>query len=52
MKTIFGGWPQALGSLVQKGFADVAKLPEKALSALGSLGSKFAGFFSAIQRPC
>ena len=48
VKTIFGGWPQALGSLVQKGIVDVAKLPAKALGVLTNLGGKFAGFFSKL----
>jgi phage-related protein len=45
---IFGGWPQALGSLVSKSIVDVTKLPAKALSALGSVASKLGGFFAKL----
>lgn len=52
MDKIFGGWPQALGSLVTKGLVDVAKLPEKALNAIGGLAGKvggaLGGFFSKM----
>jgi TP901 family phage tail tape measure protein len=37
---IFGSLPLALGSLVEKGLVNIAKLPAKALSALSGLGSK------------
>lgn len=46
--TIFGSWPQALASLAEKSLVDVAKLPEKALKALGGLGSKLGGFFAKL----
>jgi phage-related protein len=48
VKTIFGGWPQALGSLVSKSLVDITKLPAKALSALGSVASKLGGFFAKL----
>jgi hypothetical protein len=48
MGKIFGGWPQALGSLVEKSLVDITKLPAKALSALGSVASKLGGFFSKL----
>jgi tape measure domain-containing protein len=38
--TIFGGMPQALGNLVNKGLISVTKLTTSALAALGGLGSK------------
>jgi TP901 family phage tail tape measure protein len=37
---IFGSFPSALGSLVEKGIVNIAKLPGKAISALAGLGSK------------
>jgi SLT domain-containing protein len=43
---IFGGWPQALGSLAEKSLVDIAKLPQKALSALGKVGGAIGGFLS------
>ena len=45
---VFGGWPQALGSFLSKGIVDIAKLPQKALSALGSVAGKIGGFFSKL----
>jgi hypothetical protein len=49
VKTIFGGWPSALASVLGKGLASVTSLPGKALSALGHLGgsvlSKLGGLF-------
>jgi len=49
---VFGGWPQALGALVNKSLVNIAKLPQKALQALGSfagkVGSKISGFFSKV----
>jgi Transglycosylase SLT domain len=44
MGQIFGGWPQALSSLVSKSLVDITKLPQKALDALG----KVSGFFSSL----
>jgi SLT domain-containing protein len=40
---IFGGWPQALGSLVSKSLVDITKLPAKALNALGGIAGKVGG---------
>jgi Transglycosylase SLT domain len=48
IKNIFGGWPQALGSLVSKSLVDVAKLPSKALNALESVAGKIGGAFGSI----
>ena len=48
IKNVFGGMPAALGSLVQKGLVDLAKLPAKALSAISSLGGKIGGFFAKL----
>jgi SLT domain-containing protein len=48
VKTTFGGWPQALGSLVSKSLVDVAKLPAKALKALGGVAGKIGGFISHL----
>jgi hypothetical protein len=49
---IFGSWPKALGSFISKGAIDLAKLPSKALSALGSvfgsLTGRVGGFFSRL----
>ena len=45
---VFGGLPEALGALVEKGILNIAKLPGKALKALGGLGSKIGGFFSKL----
>lgn len=45
---VFGGLPSALGALVGKGLVNLAKLPAKALNALGSLGSKVGGFFKGL----
>lgn len=39
---IFGGMPQALGALVDKGMLKISQLPGKALNALQGLGGKFA----------
>ncbi len=47
-KHIFGGLPQALGSLVTKGMVDIAKLPGKALSALGGVAGKIGGFLGGL----
>lgn len=41
---IFGSLPSALGSLVEKGVVNIAKLPGKALSALAGLGGKLLSF--------
>jgi tape measure domain-containing protein len=43
---LFGGMPQALGALVNKGLVHITALPGKALSALEGLGGKFASLFS------
>jgi SLT domain-containing protein len=48
VKMVFGGWPEALGGLISKGFASIAALPGKALKALGSVGSKIGGWFGGI----
>jgi Transglycosylase SLT domain len=48
IKNIFGGWPQALGSLVSKSMVDLAHLPAKALNALGSIAGKIGGAFGSI----
>lgn len=45
---IFGGLPQALGSLVGKGLVAIEHLPEKALHALGSVAGSIGGFFSHL----
>ena len=45
---VFGGLPAALGSLVTKGLVNIARLPAKALSALGSVAGKIGGFFSKL----
>ena len=45
---VFGGWPQALGSLVSKSLVDIAKLPAKALHALGGVAGKIGGFFAKL----
>jgi len=47
-KTIFGGFPKALGALVSKGFAKISQLPGKALSALGSVAGKVGGFLGRL----
>ena len=39
---IFGGMPQALGALVDKGVVNLASLPGKAMNALSGLGGKYA----------
>jgi Transglycosylase SLT domain len=46
--TIFGGWPQALGSLVSKSMVDLAHLPAKAINALGSIAGKAGSFFGSM----
>lgn len=47
MGKIFGGMPEALGALADKGLVSIKNLPSKALNALeglgGSLGGKIAG---------
>lgn len=45
---VFGGWPEALGSIVSKGLVNLARLPAKALSALGGVASKVGGFFAKL----
>jgi SLT domain-containing protein len=47
---IFGGWPQALGSLVEKSFVDVTRLPAKALDALGQVADKLGNFFAKFVK--
>lgn len=42
---IFGGMPEALGALIDKGMIKVSGLPGKALSALGGLGGKIGSLF-------
>lgn len=45
---IFGGWPQALGSLVSKSLVNIAKLPAKALNALEGIAGKAGGIASSL----
>ena len=45
---IFGGLPQALGSIVGKGLIALSHLPAKAMKALGALGGKIGHFFSNL----
>jgi SLT domain-containing protein/phage-related protein len=42
---IFGGWPQALSSFVEKSLVSLTSLPGKALRALGSVAGTFVGGF-------
>jgi tape measure domain-containing protein len=46
---IFGGMPQALGALVDKGLVHITSLPGKALSALSGLGGKFASVIGSAS---
>jgi hypothetical protein len=48
IKMVFGGWPQALGGLISKGFASIVALPGKALKALGSVAGSIGGFFKGL----
>lgn len=48
MKTIFGGWPEALGHLIEKSFISVINLPSKAIHALGGVAGKVGGFVSNL----
>jgi hypothetical protein len=48
IKKVFGGMPQALGAMVDKGLATISSLPGKALKALSGLGGKFAGLFGSF----
>jgi hypothetical protein len=48
IKNVFGGLPAALGSLIQKGLVNIARLPKKALDALGSVAGKIGGFFAKL----
>ena len=48
VKMVFGGFPQALGALVSKGFAAITALPSKALSALGKVGGAIGGLFGKL----
>jgi tape measure domain-containing protein len=45
---IFGGMPQALGAIVNKGLIAITSLPGKALSALGSLAGKIGGVVGSL----
>lgn len=45
---IFGGMPQALGAIVDKGLVSIRGLPGKALDALSGLGGKFAGLLDGV----
>lgn len=47
-KTVFGGIPNALASLVTKGMVSLGSLPAKALSALGKVGGFFKGALTKI----
>jgi tape measure domain-containing protein len=48
MTTLFGGMPQALAALVDKGMISLKNLPSKALGALAGLGGKFAGLLGGL----
>jgi SLT domain-containing protein len=48
VKTIFGGWPSALASVLGKGLATVTSLPGKAISALSHLGGAALGALSKL----
>ena len=47
-KKVFGSIPAALGGLVTKGLVDIAKLPGKALSALGNIGGAIGHLLTKI----
>jgi hypothetical protein len=47
-KQVFGGIPQALGSIVGKGLVSIAALPGKALSAIAGLGGAIKGLLTKI----
>lgn len=40
---MFGGWPQALAHIVNKGIIAISRLPAKALHAIGSVAGKIGG---------
>ena len=48
IKKVFGSLPNALGSLIGKGLVNIARLPAKALNALGSVAGKIGGFFGKL----
>jgi hypothetical protein len=48
VKTIFGGWPSALASVLGKGLASITSLPAKALSALGHVGGSILGKLAGL----
>jgi phage-related protein len=48
IKKVFGGFPDALAGLVQKGLVNIARLPKKAWDALGNVAGKVGGFFSRL----
>jgi hypothetical protein len=45
---VFGGMPQALAQIVERGIIALSALPGKALNALGKLGGKIGGFFTKL----
>jgi tape measure domain-containing protein len=45
---IFGGMPQALGAIVNKGLVAIQDLPGKAISALGGLAGKIGGLVGGL----
>ena len=47
---MFGGWPEALGHIVNKGIIAISRLPAKALHALGMIAGKVGGFVSNAFR--
>jgi tape measure domain-containing protein len=48
MGKIFGGMPEALGALADKGLIALKNLPKKALNALGGLGGAIGGKISGL----
>lgn len=47
-RTVFGGIPAALGSMVSKGLVAVASLPGRALHAITGLGGQIGGLLSKV----
>ena len=45
---IFGGLPEALGSIVGKGLVALSHLPAKAMKALGNIAGKIGSFFAHL----
>jgi phage-related protein len=48
IKKVFGGFPDALAGIVQKGLVNIARLPKKAWDALGGVAGKVGGFFARL----